>query len=146
MALPAGRPARQRTARGNGFLSVAALGVVFCSALAWRGLAIGGDPLVWGTGSSAALVTNLPPQATNLVAISAGRDFMLGLRADGGVIAWGTSGFGQTNVPASATNVVAIAAGHQHALALRANGTIVAWGNQASGATNVPVERRAYSS
>ena len=61
----------------------------------------------------------MPPDATNVVAVAAGWEHCLALRADGSVIAWGDNSYGQSAVPASATNVVAIAAGYYHNLALR---------------------------
>jgi alpha-tubulin suppressor-like RCC1 family protein len=64
-----------------------------------------------------------------VVAVAAGGDFSLALRADGRVIAWGDSFFGQTAVPAAAgSGVVAIAAGAWHSLALKSDGTVIAWG------------------
>ena len=56
--------------------------------------------------------TNVPPDLTNVVAISAGYDFSLALNADGTVAAWGTNSSGQTSVPTGLSNVVAIAAGY----------------------------------
>jgi alpha-tubulin suppressor-like RCC1 family protein len=86
-------------------------------------LAFGGV-LAWGDGAG-----TVPPDATNMVAISAGLSHSLGLRADGTVVAWGWNFWGQNDIPASATNVVGIAAGGYHSLALRADGTVVGWGN-----------------
>ena len=83
--------------------------------------------------------TNVPPAATNVVAIAAGGYHSLALRDDGSVLAWGRNWDGQTNVPPPATNVVAIAAGLSHSLALRADGTVLAWGNNEFGQTNVPL-------
>lgn len=82
--------------------------------------------------------TNSPASVTNAVAIAAGGNGSMALRADGSVVAWGASTYGQTNVPASVSNVVAIAAGYSHDLALRADGSVVVWGNNGSGQTNVP--------
>ena len=89
---------------------------------------------------------------TNVVAISAGDDFSLALRADSTVVGWGNNTAGQaTGVPTTAsaapqqvtipglTNVVAIAAGLDFSLALKADGTVVGWGDNAFGqATGVP--------
>jgi hypothetical protein len=82
--------------------------------------------------------TNVPPDLTNVVAISAGCDFSLALNADGTVAAWGTNSSGQTSVPAGLSNVVAIAAGFDSSLALKADGTVVGWGNNDEGQSTIP--------
>jgi len=97
-------------------------------------------------------VSNTPAGLTNLVAISAGNNYLLGLKADGTVAVWGNPVQfpisppyfntnlvdSVTNVPAGLSNVTAIAAGAGHALALKADGTIVAWGDDGYGQTKVP--------
>jgi hypothetical protein len=84
----------------------------------------------------------VPPEATNVVAISAGAYHMMALRADGRVIAWGAPGFVPRDlilaVPPDLTNAVAIAAGYDHCLALRSDGRIAAWGVNDRGQLNVP--------
>lgn len=87
---------------------------------------------------SNSMQTNVPPAATNIVAIAAGAFHSLALRADGLVFSWGENDYGQTNVPPGLSNVVAIAAGNYHNVALRDDGTIVAWGDNVYGQTNVP--------
>jgi hypothetical protein len=72
--------------------------------------------------------TNVPVEATNVMAIAGGGFHNLALQTNGTVVAWGADDYGQTNVPADLTNVVAIAAGYAHSLALQANGTVVGWG------------------
>ncbi|MGA2279766.1 MAG: immunoglobulin domain-containing protein [Verrucomicrobiota bacterium] len=72
--------------------------------------------------------TNVPVDATNVMAIAGGGYHSLALQTNGTVVAWGANDFGEANVPADLTNVVAIAAGYVHSLALQANGTVVAWG------------------
>ena len=84
--------------------------------------------------------TNVPVEATNVMAIAGGGFHNLALQTNGTVVAWGADDYGQTNVPADLTNVVAIAAGYVHSLALQANGTVVAWGDNTYGQTNVPSE------
>ena len=103
---------------------------------------------VWGGNSGwfGNSLTNVPSGLTNLIAISAGDDHLLALKADGTVAAWGGSIVTRlpgavdplTNVPAGLNGVVAIAAGSSHNLAVKSNGTVVAWGDNTYGLTNVP--------
>jgi YVTN family beta-propeller protein len=82
---------------------------------------------------------NVPTNLDNVIAVAAGDDFSVSIRADHSVVAWGNNDIGQTNVPAGLTNVIAIAASHQRfALALKSDGTIVGWGNNAQGQLNLP--------
>jgi len=94
-----------------------------------------GSAVAWGESSLGQ--TNVPADATNLLALAAGDSHSIALRNNRTVIAWGDNSLGQTNVPASATNIVSIAAGLNHNIALRANGTVVTWG-QDSAITNAP--------
>jgi alpha-tubulin suppressor-like RCC1 family protein len=63
-----------------------------------------------------------------VTAIAAGSDFIVALKDDGSVAAWGGNGYGQTTVPAGLTGVTAVAAGEYHALALKTDGSLVTWG------------------
>lgn len=92
------------------------------------------DVIAWGNGSRGQ--TNVPPSATNVVAVAAGALQSLALRLDGTVVCWG-SGAG-TNIPAGITNATAIASGMSHSLALLADNSVVAWGDNTYGQTNVP--------
>lgn len=98
--------------------------------------AVAGNRVVaWGDNSYGQ--TNVPPSATNVLAIAAGATYSLALKDDGTVIAWGQAG--RTNVPAGLTNVVAIAAGGGQSLALKNDGTLVAWGvPYTPSITNIP--------
>lgn len=89
----------------------------------------------------------------DVVAVSAGAGFALGLRADGSVVSWGRDTWGQLGgggtvapppvrvcAPGAASpcaaglvDVLAVAAGSTHAVALRRDGTAVAWGRNADG-------------
>ncbi|WNG62646.1 RCC1 repeat-containing protein [Archangium gephyra] len=81
------------------------------------------------------------PGLTNVVALSAGFDHSLALRADGTVWSWGNNANGQLGrtlatsfdaIPAQVpglTGVVTLSAGFGHTLALRADGTVWAWGS-----------------
>jgi hypothetical protein len=72
------------------------------------------------------------------VAVAAGWEHSLALKADGTVVAWGRNNFGQTDVPAGLTGVVAISGGSQHSVALMSDGTVVVWGANGQGQTAVP--------
>lgn len=80
----------------------------------------------------------VPPEATDLVAVSAGLWHTLALRADGRVIAWGHNVHGQCDVPADVVDAVAIAAGGYHSVALRKDGRVVAWGANELGQATPP--------
>jgi len=85
--------------------------------------------------------TNVPPQATNILAASAGPpgQFGFALRADGHVVAWGNFQYGAvlTNIPSEARHIVQVAAASYDAVALRSDGRVIAWGVN-SAVTNVP--------
>jgi hypothetical protein len=78
------------------------------------------------------------------VAIAAGNDHCLGLKADGSIVAWGANYFGQTDVPVHNTGFVAVAAGWFHSLGLKADGSIVAWGDDSAGQANVPAPNMGF--
>jgi alpha-tubulin suppressor-like RCC1 family protein len=82
--------------------------------------------------------TNVPPSATNLVAIAVGSDHILALHEDGTLIAWGGNYWGQCDIPPRATNIVSIDAEWGVSIALSADGTPIVWGDNSSGQTNVP--------
>src|SRR5581483_531345 len=90
----------------------------------------------WGADSRGQI--DVPPSATNVVAVAAGKFQSLALRADGTVIGWGSDPSGAATPPPFKTNVIAIAAGYSHSLALLADGTVNAWGNNLYHQTNVP--------
>ena len=71
------------------------------------------------------------------LAIAAGFEDSLALRADGTVFGWGRADFGQISIPASVTNAVALTAGWIHGLALRADGTLVGWGDNGYGKASI---------
>jgi hypothetical protein len=81
--------------------------------------------------------TNVPPAATNVIAVAAGGAQSLALRSDGTVMSWGHPA--RTAVPGDLSNVVAIAAGDGQNLALKSDGSLVAWGAPSNAQlTNVP--------
>ena len=73
-------------------------------------------------------LTNVPPDATNVIAVASGAYHNLALKADSTVIAWGENSYGQATVPPGLTNIVAIAAGNYHSLALGSDGRVFGWG------------------
>jgi len=105
-----------------------------CLLLISANIAHSQNVIAWGNGSQGQ--TNIPPLATNVVAVAAGALHSLGLCSGGTVICWG-SGAG-TNIPPGVTNAVAIAAGMSHGLALLADHSVVAWGDNSFGQTNIP--------
>ena len=68
-----------------------------------------------------------PIGLTDVVQIAAGYGYMVALKSNGSVVAWGDNTYGKCDVPSNLSGVVQIAAG-SHTVALKADGTIVAWG------------------
>src|SRR3954462_6380917 len=64
-----------------------------------------------------------PVGVDDIVAVAAGSDHSMALRANGTVLVWGADFEGQTNVPQGLSNVVAISAG-THCVALKSDGTV----------------------
>ena len=81
---------------------------------------------------------NVPASANPAIAIAAGFNHSLALKANGSVVVWGSHAF----APASAIPATAIAAGYYHSLALKADGTVVGWGDNPFGQINVPASAR----
>ena len=104
------------------------------AAIAESSLAATTDPVItWGASAG------IPPtELSNIVAIDAGNNFGLALKADGTVVTWGDNTYGQQNVPAGLNNVIAISSQHTHSLALKSDGTVVAWGFNYWGQLTIP--------
>jgi hypothetical protein len=102
----------------------------FCSlAVVTFGMLVAPTTLAWGCGGSVAGACALPGGLTDPIAITAGGDHGLAVKADGTVVAWGCGfNFGQCNVPGGLVGVTAVAASLPHSLALKGDGTVVAWG------------------
>jgi hypothetical protein len=109
----------------------ALLSVVDASPTPQQGRVVAWGDNNWGQGT-------VPTNLSKAVAVSAGANHNLVLRADGTVVAWGYNGYGQTDVPPGLHNVIAVAAGSYHSLALTRDGTVVAWGYNEHGESTVP--------
>jgi alpha-tubulin suppressor-like RCC1 family protein len=80
-----------------------------------------------------------PPQQLHTgCRLTGGDRFMLAIKPDDTVAAWGNNADGQCYVPPGLTDVVSVAAGTWHSVALRRDGSVVAWGRNAEGQTDVP--------
>jgi alpha-tubulin suppressor-like RCC1 family protein len=73
----------------------------------------------------------------DVVSISCGEGFLVGLTADGRVKAW-PAGPAATAVPTDLGEVVALDSGHQFTLALLRNGSVVGWGDNSQGQISIP--------
>lgn len=89
-----------------------------------------GTVTAWGSNSDGQRA--VPPGLQDAVAIAAGAQHSLALRANGQVVGWGNNSQGQITVPPGVTNVTAITAGFFRSLALQANGTVAGWGYEAT--------------
>lgn len=76
------------------------------------------------------------PSWRDIIEVSAGEYYTLGLREDGSVIATGKNEFGQCNI-SDWRDIIAISAGTRHSVGLRADGTVVAVGENKDGQCNV---------
>ena len=86
-----------------------------------------GNVVAWGRNPFGE--TNVPPNATNVVAVAAGGFGSAAICADGSLVTWGLASW--SPMPAGTSNMVAVALGVDVALALRADGTVFSWGNSA---------------
>src|SRR5204863_429007 len=86
-------------------------------AMPWGRRLAFGAPVGWGLNGDGQ--TTVPAGLNDVVAVAAGGNHSLALRADGTVRAWGSNSFGQATVPAGLSNVVAVAAGYNLSLALK---------------------------
>lgn len=114
-----------------------------------------GAVFTWGLNSSGQLGINpagVPNRASavqvsgisGVVQVVAGDNFVVALKADGTVWAWGNNAYSQLGRMAGAfvftpvqitqlSSVVSLSAGSRHAMAVTSNGTLYAWGDNASG-------------
>lgn len=167
-------PTKVRNAADNGSLQhIVQVGVGDSNAVA---LADDGTVYTWGyyngQGSGRLTYPSLVQDPagggplSNIVAVSAGANFALALRADGKVFGWGWNAAGQTGrgsigelfeaYPATVKlaadgaelgNVVSISAGNRFAMALTGDGKVYAWGDNSYGELGQNADRpTTYSS
>src|ERR1017187_7663694 len=96
-------------------------------------IAVAGSAPAVGWGNNNYGQATPPAEATNLVALDAGWQHALALRADGSLVTWGYTNLNLVPIPAEATNIVAMAASDYHNLVLRADGKVLAWGKNDAG-------------
>ena len=108
-----------------GVLAFLPISTSFCNAAP-------GTVVAWGYNCCGQ--TDIPPNLTNVTAISAGAGSQsFALKEDGTSVGWG--------LPATPvlTNVFSIAGGTDHGLALQSNGNVIAWGTYfVSGGGSMP--------
>jgi hypothetical protein len=80
----------------------------------------------------------VPAPNSDFIAIAAGYNHSLGLKADGSIVAWGSNILGESKAPLPNSGFVAMAAGQFHNLGLKADGSIVAWGDNSFGQCDIP--------
>ncbi len=85
-----------------------------------------------------------PDPNSGFVAVAAGGNHSLGLRADGSIAVWGHNYYGQLDVPAPNSGFVAVAAGWGHSLGVRTDGSIAAWGKNFRGQCDVPAPNTGF--
>jgi alpha-tubulin suppressor-like RCC1 family protein len=111
-------------------------GLLFFAAGALVCQSYGGTVVAWGKNGQGQ--TNVPTDLTNVIAIAAGSQHSLALKADGGVVGWGSKASALSVVPAGLTNVISIVAGGSNTMALKADGTVTVWGTNNFGPVYVP--------
>ena len=83
----------------------------------------GGDPPLEGSivawGGTESGQCNVPAPNSNFVAMAAGWNHGLGLKADGSIVAWGDNTYGQCTVPEPNTGFVAVASEAWHSLGFK---------------------------
>lgn len=83
--------------------------------------------------SAPTVVSGIPADLQNVVAVAASASHAVALLADGTVRTWGANTTWSLFPPSGLSEVVAVAAGTDNCLALKADGTVVCWGDNSSG-------------
>lgn len=82
---------------------------------------------------------NIPTAARSGVkAVSKGQDWVMALKTDGTILAWGQNYQNQLSVPNSAMPATQVATGWQHGIALKLDGSLAGWGMNNWGQASVP--------
>jgi hypothetical protein len=97
-----------------------------------------GNLFAWG-GTPKYNVKNIPTNArTGVKAIGSGANFVVAVKTDGSLVAWGEDSYSQvTNVPRE-SGFVAVDGGPFHACAIKSDTTVKCWGDNRSGHSKVP--------
>jgi hypothetical protein len=109
---------------------------ILAVALSFRIGLLGQNVIAWGDNTFGQC--DVPPAATNVVAMAAGDHHSLALRADGTLVGWGDDSYGQISIPPSATNIVAISAAQAQSMALTEDGRVILWGDNSRGLLTFP--------
>jgi alpha-tubulin suppressor-like RCC1 family protein len=108
-------------------------------------IALGGGGLgvvAWGRNNH--LFSPISSSQDDYLAISAGNEHGLALKADGAVLAWGNKLYGQGTAPEPNQDFLSVSAGTFHSLALKTDGSILAWGHKGFGQWAVPQPNRDF--
>ena len=76
--------------------------------------------------------------STNTKMVSVAKDFVVVIRSDGVVHAWGANDHGQLNVPVDLGPVKQVSAGDGFVLAVQEDGTVRGWGKNECGQVTIP--------
>lgn len=98
----------------------------------WHTIGLKNNGTVMTAGTSLGSVSDW----INIIAVDAGREYNVGLKADGTVVASGRNYKGECNV-SEWKNIVAISVGDYHTVGLKADGTVVAVGENRNGECNI---------
>ena len=94
-----------------------------------------GNITAWG--GLNVLITNVPPNLTNVAAAISGWYYGAAILTNRNVVAWGRNDYGETNVPSNLSNVVSVAAEYQYGAALQADGRVRIWGQYNPANSNI---------
>lgn len=81
--------------------------------------------------------TLVPDAAQGAIAIASGHNFVLALKQEGSLVAWGDTADLKI-APEDAQGLKAISAMYFHAMGLKRDGTVVVWGQKSPGSLKVP--------
>jgi alpha-tubulin suppressor-like RCC1 family protein len=102
------------------------------------GLKDDGSLIGWGNPSNNFGQIDDIPTGNDFVAVDAGLDHALALKATGSIVGWGRNLDGEIDVPAG-NDFVAVSAGQSFSIALKEDGSIVGWGHP-DGRFGLPID------